>query len=283
MEQKQHNNNSRLSIVFIGSGNVAWHMSQSLHEAGHEILQVYSRNLAHAEELAEHVNAEATVQQELINRNADAYIISVGDDSIAEIAKMLHTILDPGRATKPQVVMHTAGSVSIDVLREASEHTAVLYPMQTFTKRTSVNFSEIPLFVEAADKVAEEVVNCLANSISEHVVAINSEQRCKLHLAAVFASNMANHCYRLAERIVNEAGLDFSLYAPLIRETARKASVMSPREAQTGPMARGDVKVMSKQLAMLSDPLMKEIYEVFARSIERDKNKSSCLTTATFH
>lgn len=283
MEQKTHINDSRLSIVFIGSGNVAWHMSQSLHEAGHEILQVYSRNLSHAEELAELVNAEAVTTPEKLNKDTDAYIISISDDAIAKVAEMLHSVLEPGKATKPQVVMHTAGSVSIDVLHEVSEHAAVLYPMQTLTKRTPVNFSEIPLFIEATDKTSEEVVNCLANSISEHVVAINSEQRCKMHLAAVFASNMANHCYRLAEKIVNEAGVDFNLYAPLIRETARKASVMSPREAQTGPMARGDVKVMSKQLAMLSDPLMKEIYEVFARSIKWDKNKSSCLTTATFH
>ena len=271
MEQKTHTNDSHLSIVFIGSGNVAWHLSQSLREAGHEILQVYSRNISHAEELAEQVNAEAIVQQELINQNADAYIISVSDDSIAEIARMLRPILERGNATKKQVVIHTAGSVSIDVLHDATEHAAVLYPMQTFTKRTAVNFSEIPLFVEATDNVSEEVVNCLANSISEHVVSINSEQRCKMHLAAVFASNMANHCYRLAEKIVNEAGVDFKLYAPLIRETARKASVMSPREAQTGPMARGDVKVMNKQMDMLSDPLMKEIYGIFARSIERDK------------
>ena len=270
MEKKAHNNDSRLSVVFIGSGNVAWHMSQSLHEAGHKVLQVYSRDLSHAEELAKRVNAEAINKPEMINQDADAYIISVSDDSISVVAETLHTILRTDKSTKPRVIMHTAGSVSIDVLRDVTEHTAVLYPMQTFTKHREVNFSEIPLFIEATDKISEEMVLCLANSISNHVVAINSAQRCKLHLAAVFASNMANHCYRLAERIVNEAGIDFSLYAPLIIETARKASMMSPRDAQTGPMARGDVKVMNKQLDMLSDPIMKEMYELFSRSIRYD-------------
>lgn len=271
MEKKSLNSDSRLSVVFIGSGNVAWHMSQSLHEAGHKVLQVYSRNISHAEDLAEKVNAEAINRPEMINQNADAYIISVSDDSISMVAGTLRTVLRQDNSTKQRVVMHTAGSISIDVLNDAAEHAAVLYPMQTFTKHRNVNFSEIPLFIEATDKISEEVVLCLANSISNQVVAINSAQRSKLHLAAVFASNMTNHCYRLAEMIVNEAGLDFSLYAPLILETARKASVMSPRDAQTGPMARGDLKVMNKQLAMLSDPLMKEVYKIFARSIKRDR------------
>ncbi len=271
MKHTLKNRNSPLSVVFIGSGNVAWHLSQSLYEAGHRILQVYSRTLSHAEELAQRVEAEAITTPEALNRCADAYIISVSDDAISEVAEMLRPFLISDNDAKIQVVIHTAGSISIDALSRASEHAAVLYPMQTFTKRTPVNFSEIPLFVEATDNVSENVVQSLANSISEHVVTINSDQRCKLHLAAVFASNMTNHCYRLAERIVNEAGIDFSLYAPLIRETARKASVMSPRDAQTGPMARGDVKVMNKQLGMLSDPLMKKIYELFARSIRKDK------------
>lgn len=271
MEKKSETNNLNMSVVFIGSGNVAWHMSQSLHEAGHKILQVYSRDLSHAEELAKRVNAEAINKPEMINQDADAYIISVSDDSISMVAETLHTILSEKNPNEPHVIMHTAGSVSIDVLHDATEHAAVLYPMQTFTKHRQVNFSEIPLFIEATDKISESIVTTLANSISKHVVNINSAQRSKLHLAAVFASNMTNHCYRLAERIVNEAGIDFSLYAPLIIETARKASMMSPRDAQTGPMARGDEKVMNKQLAMLSDPLMKEIYEIFSRSIKRDR------------
>ena len=270
MEKKAHNNDSRLSVVFIGSGNVAWHMSQSLHEAGHKVLQVYSRDLSHAEELAKRVNAEAINKPEMINQDADAYIISVSDDSISVVAETLHTTLSEKNPNEPHVIMHTAGSVSIDVLHDATEHAAVLYPMQTFTKHRQVNFSEIPLFIEATDKISESIVTSLANSISKHVVNINSAQRSKLHLAAVFASNMTNHCYRLAERIVNEAGIDFSLYAPLIIETARKASMMSPRDAQTGPMARGDVKVMNKQLDMLSDPIMKEMYELFSRSIRYD-------------
>jgi glutamyl-tRNA reductase len=93
MEKKSETNNLNMSVVFIGSGNVAWHMSQSLHKVGHKILQVYSRNFTHAEVLAKKVNAEAIDRPETINQNADAYIISVSDDSISVVAETLHTIL----------------------------------------------------------------------------------------------------------------------------------------------------------------------------------------------
>jgi hypothetical protein len=63
---------------------------------------------------------------------------------------------------------------------------------------------------------------------------------------------------------------DFSLFLPLIAETARKVTVMSPREAQTGPMVRYDQKVMQMQMDMLSDERTREIYRLMADSIHED-------------
>ena len=88
-----------------------------------------------------------------------------------------------------------------------------------------------------------------------------------MHLAAVFACNMVNHCYHLAEKILADNNLDFSLLYPLIDETTKKAQLMSPFLAQTGPMIRYDQSVMNVQKAMLHDEDMKELYDVMAKSI----------------
>ena len=45
-------------IVLIGSGNVAHHLAQGLYDAGHQILQVISKNKANASALAQKVNAD---------------------------------------------------------------------------------------------------------------------------------------------------------------------------------------------------------------------------------
>ena len=234
-----------MKIVILGSGNLGTQLRYALSDAGHEILQVWHRN------------------EELIS-GADVYIISVKDDAINDV---FHQVEQSGvllQSSPAPVVVHTAGSVPMGRL------SGVLYPMQSFSKDRKVDFSEIPVFVEAADEYSKKVICELANSISEHVTEANSETRKKLHLAAVFASNLSNHCYRLAEKLVEKEGLDFKLFGPLIRETASKACIMSPKDAQTGPMRRGDKEVIKKQMAMIDDHLTREIYRLFAESIGRD-------------
>ena len=91
-----------------------------------------------------------------------------------------------------------------------------------------------------------------------------------MHLAAVLACNLTNHCYRLAERVIEAEQIDFSLFLPLIEETARKVKSLSPKEAQTGPMVRYDQGVMRMQMEMLPDERTREIYRLMAESIHED-------------
>ena len=279
-----------MKIVIIGSGNLATNLSLALRDAGMPPCQVFSKTLSHAQELANKIGCPFTNQIEQVIPDADAYLISVKDDAIHSVAEQLHSLRsyetlryenetalrtyeNPSLSTlnfQLSTVIHTAGSVSIDVFSGLANHSAVLYPMQSFTKGRGLNFKDIPCFVEATDELSLKVVTTLANAISDKVVSINSEQRRRLHLAAVFASNLTNHCYRIAERIINKENLDFNLFHPLILETAKKACSMSPKQAQTGPMVRNDVTVMSKQLELIDDPLLKDIYQLMAQSIHND-------------
>lgn len=248
-------------IVIIGSGNVATHLAQALYEKGENIVQVYSRQLANAELLAKRVGAEATDCLADIVADADIYIISVKDDAIQSVAGALSHV------DRDSIVLHTAGSVPLTVLSSKFVNAAILYPMQTFSKTCGLDFSSVPCFVEASNQHTLQDVMQLARSVSTRVVEADSERRKYLHLAAVFACNMANHCYHLAECVMKEAGLDFSLLNPLIAETARKVQNMSPYDAQTGPMVRNDLSVMQAQLSMLKDDDMRALYELMAKSI----------------
>ncbi len=48
-----------MRITIIGSGNVATHLAAAFKNAGHSIVQVYSRDMQNASLLAYHVRAEA--------------------------------------------------------------------------------------------------------------------------------------------------------------------------------------------------------------------------------
>ena len=253
-----------MRIVFIGSGNLATHFSLALKAAGENIIQVFSRTEEHAKELAEKLDCDYTADVDGIEKSADIYIFSVKDDAISEIAAAVC------KNASNAVFIHTAGSVPMDVFKEYAQHYGVLYPMQTFSKARRVDFRPIPCFIEGSDEQTLDLIRHLAESISDQVVLANSEKRRKLHLAAVLACNLTNHCYRLAERVLQEEQIDFRLYLPLIDETAKKVSEMSPRDAQTGPMVRYDVNVMNRQLELLSDERTRQIYRLMAESIHED-------------
>lgn len=250
-----------MKIVIIGSGNLATQLSLALKEAGKDIIQVYSRTEEHARALAERIGCGFTTSVDDVNRKADLYIVSIKDDAIRAMAAKL-----AGVAT----VIHTAGSIPMNVFHGHADHYGVLYPMQTFSKNRKVDFREIPCFIEASDAETLAVIRQLAERISDHVVDCDSERRKKMHLAAVLACNLTNHCYRLAERVVEAEQIDFHLFQPLIMETARKVAEMSPRDAQTGPMVRNDKSVMEMQLQMLPDRRTRDLYRLMAESIYED-------------
>jgi len=133
-----------------------------------------------------------------------------------------------------------------------------------------VDFKPIPCFLEGSDEETLNTVRLLAESVSENVVLADSAKRKKIHLAAVLACNFTNHCYRLAEKVLQEEQIDFNLFLPLIDETAKKVSVLSPKQAQTGPMVRYDVDVMNMQMNLLNDERTKQIYRLMADSIHED-------------
>lgn len=253
-----------MKIVFIGAGNLATHLSTALVAAGQEVVQVYSRTVAHASEMAKLLDCPYTNDLTKVRQDADIYVFSVKDDVIGSL------VLSLCQHIHHALFIHTAGSVPMDVFTGTTDHYGVLYPMQTFSKHRPVDFRQIPCFIEASDDQSLETIRSLAALISDHVTIADSEKRKKLHLAAVLCCNLANHCYRLAEQVLEQEGIDFSFYLPLIEETAQKVKTMSPRQAQTGPMVRYDVGIMQMQQNMLSNARTREIYRLMAESIHED-------------
>lgn len=262
---------NKAKITIIGSGNLATHLSQALSRGENIIKEVYSRNNDHAAQLAELLGAESTDSLEAVNADSEYYIFALKDDVLRTVAERLAKHLGKHRTVKKGCVfIHTAGSVPMSVFEGLTEHYGVLYPMQTFSKTRPVDFAQIPCFVEGNSSDTLKRITALAQTLTDTVVETDSAKRKKLHLAAVLASNLSNHCYRLAEMVVNEEGLDFGLFKPLVMETAAKAMAIGPKAAQTGPMVRYDQTVMAMQESLINDDLTREIYRLMAKSIHRD-------------
>ena len=236
---------------------MATHMAKALHKNGHKIDAVWSRTIESAQRLARVVDSSPVNDISVLPTDADAYIIAVKDSALQEV------IAKATKGRETRLFLHTAGSMPLSVFDGYTENGGVFYPMQTFSMEREVDFRAIPLFIEGTDARIRQ----LAESISEHVYELSSDDRKYLHLAAVFACNFANHCYTLAAEVLEKKGLPFDVMLPLVDETARKVHELHPKEAQTGPAIRGDKNVMAAQAALL-DSRMQAIYKLMSESIQ---------------
>lgn len=255
-------------IVFIGAGNLATNLAKALYRKGFRIVQVYSRTEESARMLAQKVEADFTTRLEEVNPSARLYIVSLKDSAFSEL---LPAIVAGKR--KDALMVHTAGSLPMNIWEGYAENYGVFYPMQTFSKQREVEFDEIPFFIEASTPANAELLKAVAGILSQRVYEADSEQRKSLHLAAVFTCNFTNHMYALAAKLLEKYGLPFDVMLPLIDETARKVHELAPKEAQTGPAIRYDENVIDNHLDMLADePDMQQLYELISRSIHENNH-----------
>lgn len=250
-----------MDIVIIGTGNVAAVLGRKFKAAGHNIIQVVGRNTMAASQLAYEWDTVSTNYQSPISKTADIYIIAVADNAIDDV---IDDLKFPGR-----VVVHTAASVPMEVLKDVSNHYGVFYPLQSLRKEM-ITLPDIPVFVDGNDDKAKKTLDVLARSISpEKVNSAGDNDRLKLHVAAVVVSNFTNHLYRLAEDYCRKEGLDFKQLQPLIEETALRLRQVSPAQAQTGPALRHDQDTINKHLELLKQhPQLMKIYTAMTESIQ---------------
>ncbi|PRY10603.1 putative short-subunit dehydrogenase-like oxidoreductase (DUF2520 family) [Pontibacter ummariensis] len=253
-----------MNIAIIGAGNVAWHLAQALATVGQQVKAVYSRTPKSREDLASLLPGALPVASlDLLNVPVDVVLVAVPDAVLATVVDELH--VQPGT-----IVAHTSGSQPLQVLQTvAGARTGVLYPLQTFSKSKQVDFSHIPLLLEAQDEQTLNTLKVLAGSLSSSVHVVATEARKHLHLAAVFACNFTNHLLGISQQILQEAHLPKELLQPLIEETVAKASQQDPYNVQTGPAVRRDANVLQDHLRMLQGhPRFQSIYELLTQSIQ---------------
>lgn len=248
-----------MQIVIIGSGNVATVLGRLCKVNGHEVLQVVSRNMQHAEMLAKELGCDHTDFVGKINSDADIYLAAVADTALFDLDKQLKL--------GNKLVLHTAGSVPKTVLQNVSANYGVLYPLQSLRKEMQYN-NNIPLLVDGNTEDTVALISDFAKTLSGQVSRADDDQRLKLHVAAVVVSNFTNHLFAMAEGFCKKEGVDFSLLEPLIRETAVRIEHISPSDAQTGPAVRNDIFTIDKHLRVLTDhPALKYLYIKLTDSI----------------
>ncbi len=247
-----------IKIVLFGTGNVATHLFRAFLKADKtKVVQVYNH---HPNSLFPFQSKVATTTSMDRLKKADLYLLAIKDDQIESTIDQL--------PENTSLIAHTSGTLP---LLNNHKRNGVFYPLQTFSKNKEIDFSEVPVAVEASRPADTEILLQVGRAISKNVYNITTQQRKTLHLAAVFACNFTNALYGIAEDLCLKNELSFELLHPLILETAKKIKRYSPKTVQTGPAIRGDQKIIDLQLQTLNEsPNFKEIYILLTSLIQNN-------------
>lgn len=251
-------------VVIIGSGNVATHLARAFDQAGCVVSQVFSRSEEHAARLCSQLRCAVPVSDlDSLDTDADLYLIAVADAAVTPVAQEMPKVKG--------IVAHTSGSVPLEALSVASERTAVLYPLQTFTRDAVVRVDEIPFFTEASDESTLEAIDSYGAMLSSRVYHADSSHRKTLHIAGVLSCNFVNYLWDCTAQVLEADGYDFSVVEPLVRATLDKAVALGPRASQTGPAMRCDVAVMKEHMARLDSDKARLYREITNEIIKTHK------------
>ena len=241
-----------MKIAMIGSGNVATVLGRLIVQKGHQVVQVISRDASHAKILAAEFGASFADFNGQPDSYADLFIIAISDTALENF------FVQDGLQDK--IIVHTAGSVSKDILISFSTRYGVLYPLQSLRKEMTI-IPPIPFLVDGSDEQVTAFIEDFARSISSSVKTVGDEERLKLHAAAVVVSNFTNHLYAIAEDFCDKERISFNMLKPLIMETAHRITQVSPSKVQTGPAIRKDIHTLDKHLRLFTaHPKMRTTY-----------------------
>ena len=254
------------NISFAGAGKVATTLSRKIYETGIKVDLIVSVTKENGQSLAESCEASWSSILEF-PVSTDIIIVAVPDHK-------LKSVLENLKCQPDTLVVHTAGSIGLDIFPDHLIRKGVLYPLQTFSRDRKVDLTDIPFLLESSDIQSSAILEELVSSIGGETYFVSTEQRIMIHLAAVFICNFTNHMLTGGKQLAEKAGVPFEIFYPLLQETVSKVMDIGPEKSQTGPAVRNDQNTIDKHMELLSfSPELKKIYKELTMSIINYHNK----------
>jgi predicted short-subunit dehydrogenase-like oxidoreductase (DUF2520 family) len=189
--------------------------------------------------------------------SSDVVLLCVPDSAIAEAA----AAVTPG-----PLVGHCSGATTLEPLRRAGHEALSMHPLMTVPRDRPADFTGAGAAVAGSSERALWAARVIAARLGMRPVEIAEEDRVAYHAAATIASNFLTTIEGAAERLGATAGMDRSLFVPLLRATVESWAELGAARALTGPFARGDEATIAGHRAAISErtPELLPLYDALA-------------------
>lgn len=250
------------NVYLFGYGNLGRHLTSLFLSRGIKVAGIFSEQ--------QHDNTSiAFFGRQLVNeklQDGDILFVTCKDDSLVDVLQSIQN----NRVYK--IICSGAAQISdfngVTLL-------GVWYPLYSFSRDLKIDWSKVPVFIEYTDEQTGKILKQLNLELGIKSKTLNSENRSKLHLAAVFANNFVNACLIATSEILNGSEqINFSDLLPIIEQTIEKVKDMSPLDCQTGPAKRNDLLTMKRHMDMLNSMLdEKDVYVNLSKYIQQKIKK----------
>ncbi|WGK64457.1 Rossmann-like and DUF2520 domain-containing protein [Croceiramulus getboli] len=254
-----------ISVSIIGFGNVGsqlsrkWNLTDAskAQQSGTSRVQLTSILTSKADQILAKMPDLPLVSTWDAWTPAAVNILAVADDQIEAAAQHI---------ADDALVVHTAGSVAMNVLKRFPRR-GVFYPLQTISTEASIDWTQVPFCIEAAQEADYPLLEELAQSLGSTSRRLNSHKRKEIHLAAVMLNNFTHHLLQQVAAYCEDLDLPQHLLQPLLEETVSKFYKNNLLKTQTGPARRGDYQTLKSHLELLKGRPQQGLYHQLTNSI----------------
>ncbi|MEN2774456.1 Rossmann-like and DUF2520 domain-containing protein [Acetivibrio clariflavus] len=263
---------SAMNVGIIGAGRLGSAFAVALNKIGACVGGIYSRSEESSRLLCRKVGIETENSMEAAVRNSDAILLAVSDNHIGNVAAEIASCINK-KYIEGKIFLHLSGALTSEILKPLEDlgaFTGSFHPIQTFADRDNGWKKLFNCFFGfegciEAKKYAEAIVEKLEGKL----ILIEKEQKNLYHAAACIISNYTVTLFHIMHQLLVKAGMDENTAAdaflPLLKNTVDNIEKLGYINALTGPISRGDHKVIEKHI----DSLLKEIpeYEAIYRML----------------
>jgi predicted short-subunit dehydrogenase-like oxidoreductase (DUF2520 family) len=245
------------SITIVGPGNVARVLAPALRKTGYRIGEIVSRNrpdsIRRAKALARDTASTATTFANA-RLGADVIWVCSTDDAIAATAQLLAK--RRGIDWSEKIILHASGAMTSDELaslRRRGASVASAHFMQTFAPGSKPTL-KVPFAVEG-DRRAKKIALKIGRDLGAKPFLIRKQNKVLYHAMGSFSSPMIVAVLSLGEELGRVAGLSDHeiklVMAPIFSRTAENYFKKGTKVAFGGPINRGNIATVKKQLQEL--------------------------------
>lgn len=239
------------TVALVGPGRAGTTLALALVESGWRITRVAGRSHDAPAVIDAALLLGATATPiETVGTGASLVLIATPDDAVTTASLQLASSLEPGA-----LVIHCSGALGLRALADLQTarpdiRIGALHPL--------VSIPNVLLGLERlrgawCATAGDPQVAGIAETLEMHPFPVDDIDRAKYHAAASIAANHLVALLGQVQRIAAAADVPFAAFLPLVRSAIDNVAELGPREALTGPVARGDSGTVSRHLAALSD------------------------------